>query len=412
MGGLARMPYYQRIQSVNGLLRYWPINEASGTTVTDISTAKNNIASGYSSVTLAQPGIGDSNTCGLWTNPGSYASVYSAALAAAQPGNEGTLAVWVKASDVAIWNDTVTLTILRYRCAGGNEYIGLYKYGTGYVAAVYRAAGVSRTFTQRQKAGGWLLLTLAWSNAGNLVTFDVNGIQVSAAQASPGAWGDTVTGVYVGAQTDGSSASNWSGWLAHAMLFNRALTQLERRNLFDWRQPGKRLTVIGDSISSAAVNTDWPVVIANTYNSGVCGYWTHAVSGNTIMSHFDTQTAEAANDQASVIICELGTNDDNAGDMGALQAKVESNLAALRSSNAGAPIYYMNVLPRWTDTGGGTPVDKGNIRTAIAAACTAQGVTCWDTFTTPWITAAQTADGLHPTAAGDAAIAAEVLARI
>jgi hypothetical protein len=45
-------------------------------------------------------------------------------------------------------------------------------------------------------------------------------------------------------------------------------------------------------------------------------------------------------------------------------------------------------------------VQLGNIRTAIAAGCAAQNVTCWDTFTDPWITAADTADGVHTNKAG------------
>ena len=67
---------------------------------------------------------------------------------------------------------------------------------------------------------------------------------------------------------------------------------------------------------------------------------------------------------------------------------------------------------RWTDAGGGTEIDKSNIRTAIAAACTAQGITCWDTYTTPWITAADTTDGTHPNAAGELKISTEVLSRL
>lgn len=130
------------------------------------------------------------------------------------------------------------------------------------------------------------------------------------------------------------------------------------------------------------------------------------------MNDLDTQAAAAAGDNATKIIIALGTNDNNAGDMEALQAKVESNIIALKASNPNATIYYMNVLPRWTDNTGATPVDKSNIRTAIAAACTAQGVTCWDTLSTPWITAAQTSDGLHPIAAGSQAIATQILARL
>ena len=46
----------------------------------------------------------------------------------------------------------------------------------------------------------------------------------------------------------------------------------------------------------------------------------------------------------------------------------------------------------------------------VAAACTAQGVTCWDTYTSTWIDAADTIDGLHPNDADHAKILTQVLA--
>jgi lysophospholipase L1-like esterase len=95
--------------------------------------------------------------------------------------------------------------------------------------------------------------------------------------------------------------------------------------------------------------------------------------------------------------------------MMALQAKVESNIATLKSSNPNAVIYYLNVLPSWTDNTGAVAVDKSNIRATISAACAAQGITCWDPYTVPWITAADTVDGTHMVAAGARKIADQVL---
>jgi lysophospholipase L1-like esterase len=108
----------------------------------------------------------------------------------------------------------------------------------------------------------------------------------------------------------------------------------------------------------------------------------------------------------------LGANDDNAGDMNTLQAEVEENIIELKASNPRASIYYLNILPLWTDVGGGTEQPKENIRHAIEAACTAQSITCWDTYHTPWIVVGDTSDGVHPTAGGHAKIATEVLARL
>lgn len=128
------------------------------------------------------------------------------------------------------------------------------------------------------------------------------------------------------------------------------------------------------------------------------------------MANMDAQTVQAVGDTPNTVIIELGRNDDLMGDMAALQAEVEENLIELK---AGAPlrqIYFMNVLPTWT--AGGVPIDFTVIRNAISAACVAQSVTCWDTYTVPWIDFADTTDGTHPTAAGHAKIATQVLARL
>lgn len=167
------------------------------------------------------------------------------------------------------------------------------------------------------------------------------------------------------------------------------------------------ISIIGDSIEDGAGT--WVYYPITSYWANIKD---HAVSGQSIISNMDAQVVAAASDNASIIILALGTNDNNAGDMAALQAEVEENIIELKGTNPGARIYYFNVLPKWTDALGGTSVDKSNIRTAIAAACTAQSITCWDTYTTPWITAADTSDGTHPNASGKAKIVAQVLARL
>jgi lysophospholipase L1-like esterase len=138
----------------------------------------------------------------------------------------------------------------------------------------------------------------------------------------------------------------------------------------------------------------------------------HAAGGATILSHMAGQVSACSADGADVIILALGTNDNNAGDMAALRAAVEAGIDSLKSSNPGAKVCYMNVLPKWTDNTGVTALNETNIRAAIALACTNKDIPCWDTFTIPWINAADTSDGTHPTAAGHAKIAAQVWARL
>jgi len=169
----------------------------------------------------------------------------------------------------------------------------------------------------------------------------------------------------------------------------------------------KTISILGDSISASA--TGYQLYLRDFYKCGINTLQNHAVSGHIIMTNMDADVVAAESDNADVIILALGTNDDNAGDMNALQAEVEENLAELKVSNPNAEIYYMNILPRWTNVGGETPVDKSNLRTTIAAACAAQGITCWNTVTDPWITAADTDDGLHPNTLGNNKILARML---
>jgi lysophospholipase L1-like esterase len=171
-----------------------------------------------------------------------------------------------------------------------------------------------------------------------------------------------------------------------------------------------KLSFIGDSIT-ADVTTGWQNWLVNMY-PGLNTITNHAVGGSVIIhdgvhTDIDDQITATASDDADIIIIELGTNDNEGGNMTTLQLKVESSIVDLKASNARAQIFYMNVLPRWTNSGGETVVDKHLTRAAIATACAAQGITCWDTSS--WITSIDTSDGLHPTAAGYIKVAQKAL---
>jgi lysophospholipase L1-like esterase len=163
-------------------------------------------------------------------------------------------------------------------------------------------------------------------------------------------------------------------------------------------------TSIGDSVLAADPN--WLTKIVEISTDKNITIKNHSIRGYSIMENFDSETVEASEDDADIIFLALGTNDDNSGDMKALQEKVESNIIALKSSNPRAKIYYLNVLPRFDG------VDKTKIRNAIIAACANQSIVCWDTYTSPWITDSDTRDHVHPNAKGIAKIAAKVYLKI
>jgi lysophospholipase L1-like esterase len=169
----------------------------------------------------------------------------------------------------------------------------------------------------------------------------------------------------------------------------------------------QRLLVIGDSISVCTAGK-WPWDFCHAlYATGHTFYTGRAASGAKIITEMDGQVAAAVSDNPDLIIIAMGTNDTSPT---GIQAKVEANIDTLKSDHPGIPIYCINVLPRWTDNTGATPVDKAANRAAIAAACATKSVPCWDTFTDPWITAADTLDGLHPNDTGNTKINARLMA--
>lgn len=397
IGGRAQ--YWQRVKNIfsSSLIAYYPLNELSGLTAYDVSGNGRHATYRNTGVTLGQPGIGDGGTSAYFDGTG-YCNFYSAGLASAFSGAEGSLGIQIKPD--AVYSDNTSRYAIQIRVDANNR-IYIEKNTSNILTAAMIFGGNAHYWTL-YNATDWTQIFFTWSRSANKAYVFQNSNSLfdpSPCEVWAGALASTVNCFGAGTTTP---AVPWKGRVAHVIMLNQAITQeqIKRTSIGP-----TNIGIIGDSISNGS-STEW------VHYLGVEDATNHAVSSQTIVSHMAAQVAAAANDNAKTIIIALGTNDDNAGNMATLQATYEAGIVALRASNPRATIYSMNVLPKWTDNTGATPVDKSNIRTAIAAACTAQSITCWDTFTSPWITAAQTSDGVHPTSAGHAAIASQVLARI
>lgn len=388
------------------ILQYLILDELSGAIAYDKS-AKTNGA--YSGASLGASTSLSGKKCPTFDGDKDIVNLYPVT---GFDGKEGT--VFIELSHTAeYWTDGVA----RYDfCIYPNtdNYLYIGKAADGTYKGAYKAGATVKTAPLPVGSVNRMVVAITWSLAGGFVKSYLNGtIRITA--TGVGTWADpalvSTTCVIGGLNTSGAN-SGLIGSASDYILFNRVLTDAEILAYYKLIcRSYKTISIIGDSISANMV-TNWHTNVTATLNTGKCITQNHAVSGNSIMSHMDAQVAAAVNDNADIIVMELGRNDNNAGNMTALQAEVEENIAELKISNPNSTIYYLNVLPTWTDTTGATEVDMSNIRTAIAAACTAQDITCWDTYTTPWIAANETSDGTHPTAAGHAKIAIQVLARL
>lgn len=405
--------FYKKVAAMFGsnLAAYWPLTDGAGAaTAVDLVAGRNAAASGVTF--LGGTGIDGRGSAAL-TGSGSLA--IAAAVTAALNRDQGTFLAWVRLP-AAAWTDGTARYLFKFQLDSANNFFLRKQSGSNNLYVQHTGGGIAQGADMLQiNQTGWFLLAASWSKPAlnNRIRVLVNGTKYA---EKAGSLGNLSAGGFDAAQTllglDVSAGSGgWSGELQHAALLSVEAAPAQLRALA--RSSPVRagyIGIIGDSIS--AITGNWTMNIANaagTLNNIILN---HAASSQSIVSHMAAQAAACANDDADTIILQLGTNDNNAGDMGVLQAVVEAGIAALRVSNPRARLFYLNVLPKWTNPGGTTPVAADNTRGAIAAGCAARGVTCWDTFSVPWITASDTSDGTHPNASGAGKIAAQVLTRL
>jgi lysophospholipase L1-like esterase len=401
----SNLRYQQKIKNLFGdaLIAYYPLDETSGNVALDISGNGHN--GSYVGVALAgaiNPLTG--KPAPVWDGSiGKYVNLISSGIVPSF--DEGTAIMLVK-PDSDVMGSTTTRQIFYF--SSPNGYVQLAK--GSLVNILSHGRFISGTYKPYNGFGfinssEWHLAVVTWSLSQSYMRTYING-NLAVAGIPTTSLADIPNIILLGAV--GASAQSWKGSMSDVAILNRAITPAEALSIFQASHGGYTKTVglIGDSITASTNATNWVGYTFGNYASGRTKILNHAVGGQSIMTDMDTQRTAAATDNADMIILALGTNDNNSGNMATLQAKVESNIDALRVSNPNATLYYLNVLPRFDGA------DKANIRTAIAAACAAKSVACWDTVTDPWIVQADTSDNLHPTAPGHVKITTQILARL
>jgi hypothetical protein len=223
---LSRKSYRSKVLAIPGLLAYWPLNETAGVVAADVSGNARHGA--YSGVTLGQPGIGDGNTCPLFDGAAGYVNVYSASLAGAFNGAEGSLVAWAQVAAAGVWTDSTLRSIVTLETDTNNK-VTIEKSATNNRLNFTHIAGgtTKQQNTTAYPLTTWLTLGITWSKSGDALIGYVNGTATA-----------TVTGVgdYTGALAAvrcniGARLTTptqlWSGWLAHVAVWGRVLTATE-----------------------------------------------------------------------------------------------------------------------------------------------------------------------------------------
>jgi len=221
--------YYKKIIRMFGssLIAYWPLWESSGSVAADKSGNARHGA--YTGVDFGYPGVGDGKKSPYFDGANDYVDIYSAGLAGAFNGNEGTVMLWAKVSAAGVWIDGMGRYAL-YLSSDINNIIRLYKSTTNNVFYLRRTgSAVSSLLTlSAQSQTGWVNYALTWSLANDRVRGFLNGSQYSVDVTGLGTWAGAlnVNTTLLGALAKTPSYV-YSGYLAHALILNREATPTE-----------------------------------------------------------------------------------------------------------------------------------------------------------------------------------------
>lgn len=222
--GRARNPlaYTNKVKAL-GPIAYYPQAEPSGTTIVDESGNGRNGT--YVGVTLGQPGIGDGRTAAGYDGATSYGNIYSASLAGAFNGAEGTIVAWQRSSGSS------SRCILRLQVDASNLVQLFTTTNANEVQLRYIAGGTWKQILDSSNVFGALFpIALTWSKSNDQARAYVKGVQVGATQTGLGTWAGALTLCYIGAIST-TPNSPWFGSLAHTAIFNRALSAAEIASL-------------------------------------------------------------------------------------------------------------------------------------------------------------------------------------
>jgi len=221
-------------------IAYWVLGEKSGTVAYDLVSGRAVGAQNgaHTGVTLGADGIGDGRTSPLYDGANDYTNVFSATPAGALNGQEESVALWARVSGAGVWTDSTRRDMFFTQVDGNNYVILRRNTGNNQLGWLYNANGTGKSVA----LGGltttdWMQIGITFSRSagvnGEMIAY-YNGAQTGATQTALGNWAGAIVNCTIGA-TNTVPANVWSGYIAHAAVWNRALSAAEIAILYKAR---------------------------------------------------------------------------------------------------------------------------------------------------------------------------------
>lgn len=139
-------------------------------------------------------------------------------------GNEFTIAVWAKVAAAGVWTDGVRRDVFQFNT--GSNYVFLTKWTVNnQLIGQISAGGTTKNLVATCSLTTWMHLAVVRSVTGNFAKLYINGTEAATNTAATN-WSGTLSKAIFGS-SDLAGGSVWSGWMAHAAVWTKALTAPE-----------------------------------------------------------------------------------------------------------------------------------------------------------------------------------------
>lgn len=438
LGMAGQQPYSPQVLTTQpaNLIGYWPLWEASGTVAADVSGNGRN--GSYTSVVLAQPGIGDGRTLAGFGGNASYANLFNTSLRDAWNGQEFSLIIWMRPINAGIWSDGGIRMAFKF-AGDASNYIQIFKTASvNYLTWDTKLGGTAATYTQYPaQYTEWtfdarlLTLGITGSKSNNRIRAYIDGTRIGGKLAMDGTW----SGALASAIASYNTAWAWNGSGGHVAAYSIELTPAEMATLA-WTNRTYSAVFYGDSVTAGTGASDaahaWRTLVAGARN------WRVPINrgtNNTVLQNSvqnsvavlgaavsdngrDQYAAKVLPYESDYVLILYGLNDIRLNDAGFSAANFQTDLGeivdGIVSNGTPASQIVIGSPPYCKAYGSSSPWDGGSAAkhaqyvAACAAVAASKGTRYVDVY--QWMIdhggdTLISADNLHPNDAGHAAIA-------
>ena len=236
LGSPANPAHMTLMDYKTNMIAWLRLNDKSGSAALNEVGVSGVLGSAGAAPTMGSAGIGDGGTAFSFDG-GDYVDIFGAVPPAAFNGAKGSLLIWARITDAAVWADGTIRRIAFLSPDNGNNQINFRKTATANQIGMGRTGGgvVDQVLdTSLAATTDWFMLALTWDTTADELKAYINGVQIGSTQTGLGAFTGALNPTYccLGANDTGA-ANPWKGLLAHGTVWaNRVLTAAEILDIY------------------------------------------------------------------------------------------------------------------------------------------------------------------------------------